>query len=284
MKTTLVEWSNDKAPRLGAALAYYTVFSLAPLLVVALAVVGLAFEQEAAEGSVYETMRELVGAEGARLIETMVERAGRGGRGIWATILGLSLLLFGATTVFAQLQDALNEIWRVKPKKRSGWWSLLRSRLLSLGLVVGIGFLLLVSLMMSTMLAVVGNYLQNVLPGGDTLWRLLNALISFGVITFLFAAIYKVLPDARIRWRDVMLGAAVTAFLFTVGKYLIGLYIGNSSFGSVYGAAGSLVVILVWVYYSAQIVFLGAEFTQVWARRHGRSIAPEPFAEETPPG
>jgi len=279
IKETFSEWSKDKASRLAAALSYYTLFSIAPLLVIAVAVAGFVFGRTAASGQLIAEARDLLGPQGAQAIQTLMENAGRTGAGVVATVVGVGTLLLGASGAFAQLQDALDTIWEVKPKAGRGWKGILRDRFLSFSLVLAIGFLLLVSLVVSAALAALGKFLAGALPFSSALMQGVNFAISFAATTFLFALIFKVLPDARIRWRDVWIGAAITALLFSVGRYLIGLYLGRSSVSSAYGAAGSLVALLVWVYYSAQILLLGAEFTQVYATRFGRGLAPKPNAE-----
>ena len=278
LKETFSEWSEDKASRLAAALAYYTIFSLAPLLIIAIAVAGLVFGQEAAQGELVAQIQGLVGQEGAKLIETMIQSASKPTSGIIATAIAIATILFGASGLFGQLQDALNTIWEVKPKPERSILGMVKDRFLSFTMVLGIGFLLLVSLIISAVLSALNPYLTDLLPGSIYLIQILNVVISFGVITLLFAMIYKVLPDVKIAWGDVWIGAAVTSLLFTLGKFLIGLYLGNSSAGSAYGAAGSLVVLLLWVYYSAQILLFGAEFTQVYAKRRGSWAASPPKA------
>ncbi len=269
MRTTVSEWMKDNAARLAAALAYYTVFSLAPLLIIAIAVAGLAFGREAAEGQIVTQLRSLLGQDGSELVQSMLKNASKPEAGILATIVGVITLLFGATGVFGELQNALNIVWDVKPKPIKGIWMFLRTRFLSLTLVLGIGFLLLVSLVISATLAGVSTFIKGYVGDMAVIAQILNVVIGIGVTTLLFAMIYKVLPDLFIPWRDVWIGAAITAILFSIGRLLIGLYLGNSSIGSTYGAAGSVVVLLVWVYYSAQILFLGAEFTKVYAMTHG---------------
>jgi membrane protein len=268
-KDAAVKFMNDKAPRLGAALAYYTIFSLAPLLIIAISIAGLAFGEEAARGEIFGSLRGLVGGQGAAAIQSLVENAARPGRGAIGTAVGLLTLLIGASGVFAQLQDALNTVWNVGPKTGSGLLFFVRQRLITFGMVLVIGFLLLVSLLVSAVLAGLSGWIDRHVPLGATIGRIINFAVSFGVTTLLFAMIYKILPNERIAWRDVGAGAAVTAAMFTVGKFLIGLYLGQSSMASVYGAAGSLVVVLVWVYYSTQILLFGAEFTHVYARSRG---------------
>ncbi|TVQ12070.1 MAG: YihY/virulence factor BrkB family protein [Leptolyngbya sp. DLM2.Bin27] len=277
-KETFKEWGEDKVSRLAAALAYFTVFSIAPLLIIAISVAAIFFGEEAARGQIVDQIQGLMGPEGAAAVESMIANANQAQGGLVATIIGVVTLLFGASGVFAQLQDALNTIWEVAPKPGQGIANFVRSRFLSFGMVLIIAFLLLVSLVISAAVAGAGTYVSGIAPGMAALWEFINFLISFGVITLLFAAIYKVLPDVKIVWSDVWIGAAVTALLFTIGRTLIGLYLGNAAVGSAYGAAGSLVVLLVWVFYSAQILLFGAEFTQVYTRRHGSHIRPAEHA------
>ncbi|MFP4345467.1 MAG: YihY/virulence factor BrkB family protein [Anaerolineales bacterium] len=282
VQEVIAEWSKDNASRLAAALAYYTIFSLAPLLIIAIAVAGFFFGEAAAQEAVVTQLESLIGQQGAEAVQQMLANANRPGAGTVALIIGVATLILGASGVFAQLKSALNTIWDVKPVPGQGIWKTVTDRLLSFGMVLGIAFLLLVSLLVSTVLSTVSGQFEQLLPGSDFLWQLLDFVISLGVIALLFAIIYKVLPDVTIAWKDVWVGAGVTALLFTIGKFLIGLYLGRSSVESAYGAAGSLVVLLVWVYYSAQIVFIGAEFTQVYARRYGSRIRPEEDAVALP--
>ncbi|MBD2102916.1 YihY/virulence factor BrkB family protein [Leptolyngbya sp. FACHB-261] len=274
IKETITEWNEDKASRLAAALAYYTVFSLAPLLIIAIAVAGFVFGEEAARGQLDDQIQHLVGAEGADAIQAMIQGASKPSSGRIATIIGIVTLLFGASGVFGQLQEALNTIWEVAPKPGRGIVGFIKDRFLSFSMVLGTGFLLLVSLVLSAILSGISAYLGGLLPGFDILWQVVNFAISFGVTSLLFALIYKVLPDANVAWGDVTIGAIATSLLFTIGRTLIGIYLGSSGVGSTYGAAGSLVIVLLWVYYSAQILFLGAEFTQVYARKYGSRIVP----------
>lgn len=271
VKETGNSWTEDKAPRLAAALAFYTILSAAPILVIALAVAGLAFGRDAVQGSLVEQLRGLVGDQGAEAIQTMIASASGVGSG-WAMVVGVVLLLVGASGVFAELQDALNTIWGVKPKPGRGVWVMVRDRFLSLAMVFGVGFLLLVTLVLSTALAAMTRFAG--LEGVGVVGQVVNVVVSFAVVTLLFMMMYKFLPDVKIGWRDVWIGAVVTALLFTVGKFLIGLYLGHASVGSSYGAAGSLVVFVVWVFYSGQILYLGAEFTKVYANRFGSRIRP----------
>ena len=269
LKQTVSEWVDDNVPALAAALAYYTLFSIAPLLIIAIAVAGLVFGQEAAHGAIQAQLRGLIGEPGATVVQDMVASASKPESGVLATLVGLAVLAFAATGVFVQLQDALNAIWKAPRRQMSGLLSFLRQRLLSFAMVLGIGFLLLVSLVVSAGLAAAGTFLVGLLPAWEALLQAVNVGISFAVITLLFAMIYKVLPDTRVAWSDVWIGAAVTSLLFGLGKLGIGLYLGKSSVASAYGAAGSFAVLLLWVYYSSQLLFLGAEFTQVYARWHG---------------
>jgi membrane protein len=274
-KEAFAEWRDDKANRLAAAMAYYTMLSLAPLLVIAVSVAGFVFGDRAAEGEISDQISSLVGPSAADVIQTAIAQAGNTGAGIIATIIGVVALLFGASGVFAQLQDALNTVWEVQPKPGSGLKTTAKKRVTAMTMVLGIGFLLLVSLLVSAAVSALNNFMSDLLPGADFIWTIMNVAISFGVVTLLFAMIYKILPDVQIAWKDVWIGAAMTALLFTVGKELLSLYIGSSSVGSVYGAAGSLAILLVWVYYSGLILFFGAEFTQVYARRYGSRIVPD---------
>jgi membrane protein len=269
LKQTFAKWSEDKAPRLGAALAYYSILSLAPLLIVTIAVVGLVFGDEAARGQIVGQFHDLIGQQGAEAVQTIIQRADKPAVGTLAGLFGLITLLFGASGVFTELRDDLNLIWRANPKNAEGIMGMLRQRLFSFGMVLAIGFLLIVSLVASAALAALGKFFGGLLPLPTIVFEAANFLLSMGVITLLFAMIYKFVPDVKIDWRDVWFGAFATALLFTIGKTLIGLYLGKASVGSAYGAAGSVIIVLVWIYYSAQIFFFGAELTQVYAHSHG---------------
>jgi membrane protein len=273
---TFFEWYEDRAPRLGAALAYYTVFALAPGLIFIIALAQLLLGKEAAQQQIIEQMQDLLGFSGAQAVEAAIESARNAGGSLLATSLGVITLLFGLWGVFGELQDALNAIWGVRTTSAGGVIGAIKRRFWSFTMVVGIGFLLLVSLAASAWLAAFGKLFSRLLPLPAVAMETANALLSFTIITFMFAVIYKLLPDIRVAWRSVWIGAAVTALLFTIGKSLIGLYLGRSTVGSVYGAAGSLIVMLLWIYYSAQIVFLGAEFTKVYSRRFGPVVVPDP--------
>ncbi|MEJ7601299.1 MAG: YihY/virulence factor BrkB family protein [Kofleriaceae bacterium] len=274
VKETVSDWMDDKAMRLAAALAFYTLLSLAPLLIVAVSVAGLAFGEEAARGELTTQLQAMVGTEGAEAVSNILANAKSTSSGVIGTIVGTVVLLFGASGVFGELQSALDEIWEVKPKPGRGVKGFLRDRFFSLTMVLGVGFLLLVSLVLSTALAVVGSFFSSTLPGGALVWQVVNFVISIGVFTLLFALIFKVIPDVKIAWGDVWIGALVTAVLFTLGKLGLGIYLGRASVTSPFGAAGSVVLLVIWTYYSAQILFLGAEFTQVYARHRGSRITP----------
>jgi membrane protein len=262
------EWINDRASRKGAALAFYTVFSLAPILILSIAIAGLFFGQEAARGEIFEQVKGLLGNDAAAAIQAMIYNASRPGAGLLATLIGFVTLFVGATTALAELKDGLDQIWNAPPEKTQGFFYFLRKRLLSVGLILSLGFLLLVSLVLSAVISALARAWGPMDATGVVLQGV-NFLFSFGLVTLLFAMIYKILPAVRIAWRDVAIGAVVTAFLFSVGKWLIGLYLGNSAVASSYGAAGSIILVLIWVYYSAQIFLLGAEFTKVYAHRYG---------------
>ena len=272
-KTTIREWMDDKALRLGAALSYYTIFSIAPLLLIVIAIAGLAFGHDAARTQILNQLQGLLGPEAREAIGEMLQKANKPETGLVASVVGILTLLFGATGVVIQLQDALNSIWEVKEKK-SGIKGIFLDRILSLGMILGIGFLLLVSLVVSAALTAVSERF-----GTAVVLQVLNVIVSFGVITVLFAMIFKYLPDKEVQWRNVWTGAAVTSLLFTLGKILVGIYLARSSIASGYGAAGSLVIILLWVYYNSQILFLGAEFTQVYSSLQGDQ-APVRLEEE----
>ncbi|MEK6259962.1 MAG: YihY/virulence factor BrkB family protein [Planctomycetota bacterium] len=267
----------DRVPRLGAALAFYTTFSLAPLLLVVVAIAGLVFGREAAEGKLLSEMRSLVGNEGGDALQSMVAAAGKQGSGILASVIGGVILLFGAIGLFGELQDALNTIWEVQPKPGGGWWGFVRTRLLSFSAVLGVAFLLLVSLVISTVMSALNGLLGGSFSG--VILNLIQWLVSFGVITGLFAMIYRLLPDAEIAWRDVWFGALVTSVLFALGKSLIGLYLGQTAVTSVYGAAASFAILMLWNYYTAQIFLFGAELTKAYAIRCGSGIIPSALAE-----
>jgi membrane protein len=275
-------WWDDDAPRLGASLAYYTLFAIAPVLLVATAIAGMVFGPEAVRGEIVDQLDQLVGRDGALAVQGLLEGASRRRSGILATILGSITFVIAATGAFLELQAALNTIWRVKPKPGAILRVFLLDRLRSFGLVVAIGFLLMVSLAVTAALAALSAWLNRVSPALPLAWSGVNVVVSVVVSTVLFALLFRFLPDVRLRWHDVMMGAFVTAVLFTIGQQLIGLYLGQSSVASSYGAAGSVMILLLWVYYSCQILLLGAEFTRVYAQRIGRRPQPESFAEKDP--
>ena len=276
-RESAAQWSADFAPSMGAALAYYTIFSIAPLLVIAIAVAGFFFGADAARGEIFGQLSGLIGERGAATIEAAVASASQTGHGTFAAIAGIVALLLGATTVFGELQSDLDRIWDTPRPEHAGIRGLLRGRLLSFGMVLGIGFLLLVSLVLSAALSAIGHFWSGALPGWEVLLQIVNFVVGFVVVSGLFAMIYKFLPRSDIGWRDVWIGAAVTSLLFSLGKLLIGLYLGKSSVASSFGAAGSLVIVLLWVYYSAQIFLFGAEFTKTYSYWHGtRMHEPEP--------
>jgi membrane protein len=280
LKQTFQEWLQDKAPQLGAALAYYTVFSLAPLILVLLAIVGVLFRDDPAGAwnKITQQMSYFLDPSAVQVVQDIAQKASEPGKSTIATIIGIALAIFGASGVFGQLQDALNTIWGVKAKPSQGMWGFLRSRFLSFGMVAGICFLLLVSLAIEALLKGFSHYVQSVLPGGMVIALAVYLVFDFAVVVLLFAMIFKFLPDVKIQWRDVWIGAAMTAILFGIGKWLLGFYLGSGAAGSAYGAASSLITLLLWVYYSSQILLFGAEFTQVYAQRAGRELEPSEFA------
>lgn len=280
LKQTGVEWVEDKAPQLGAALAYYTVFSLAPLIVVLLAIVGFLFRNDPAGtwNRLTEQMSYFLDQSAIDMIRGIAKQAAQPKKNVIATIIGIALALFGAAGVFGQLQDALNTIWNVKAKPGAGIWGFLRTRFLSFGMVGGVCFLLLVSLVIESLLKGFSQYVQSAIPGGIVIALLVYWIFDLAVITLLFACLFKYLPDARVQWRDVWIGATLTALLFAIGKWALGLYLGSGSAASAYGAASSFVSLLLWVYYSSQILLFGAEFTQVYATQAGRGVVPDEHA------
>ena len=280
LKQTFNEWLQDKAPQLGAALAYYTVFSLAPLILVLLAIVGVIFRDDPAGAwdRITQQMSYFLDPSALQIVQNIAQKASQPGKSTIATIIGIALAIFGASGVFGQLQDALNTIWGVKAKPSQGIWGFLRSRFLSFAMVAGICFLLLVSLAVEALLKGFSHYVQSVLAGGIMIALVVYVVFDFAVVVLLFAMIFKFLPDVKIQWRDVWIGAVITAILFGIGKWLLGFYLGSGAAGSAYGAASSLITLLLWVYYSSQILLFGAEFTQVYAARAGRAFKPSEYA------
>ncbi|MFN2509212.1 MAG: YihY/virulence factor BrkB family protein [Chthoniobacterales bacterium] len=277
---TFNEWLEDKAPQLGAALAYYTVFSLAPLILVLLAIVGVIFRNDpnGAWERITEQMRSIMDPSGVQVVQDIAKTAATPSAGFWASVIGIALALFGASGVFGQLQDALNTIWGVKAKPGAAIWDYIRVRFLSFAMVAGICFLLLVSLTIEAVLKSFSHYLEATLPGGAALGFTIYMTVDLCLVVLLFAGMFKYLPDVEVRWRDVVVGAAMTAVLFLVGKWALGLYLGSGAAGSAYGAASSLVTLLLWIYYSSQILLFGAEFTQVYANRFGAGGKPSKHA------
>jgi membrane protein len=279
-KETLRQWLDDKAPQLGAALAYYTVFSLAPLILVLLAILGLVFQHDPAGAwqKVTEQLSYFLDRSAIDVIQSIAQKASQTNKSIWATIIGVALALFGASGVFGQLQDSLNTIWGVKAKPGAGIWGFVRNRFLSFAMVGGICFLLLVSMTIESLLEGFSHYVQTLLPGGIVIAVAVYLLFDFAIVVLVLAVIFKILPDAKIRWRDVWIGAVITALLFALGKWALGLYLGSGSAASAYGAASSLITLLLWVYYSSQILLFGAEFTQVYADYFGARVLPDEHA------
>ena len=279
LKLTFGDWIDDNAFELSGALAFYTIFSIAPVLLIAVGVASFFLTPDTATDQIVGEMKKMIGAEGANAVRQVIDSSRGFGKGLWAVSVGIVTLILGATAVFGELQSALNQIWDVKAKPDRGViMSFVVDRVSSFSIAICVGFLLLVSLVISALISGLQNYMNTWLPGVPWVWHTANAVSSFLVIALLFAAIYKLLPDVLISWRDVWIGAAVTALLFTAGKYLTGIYLGRTATASAFGAAGSLVVLLFWVYYSALISFLGAEFTQVYARRYGPGIRPKKHA------
>jgi membrane protein len=286
-KESLSAWSEDYAPSMGAALSYYTLFSIAPLLVIVISVVGLFFGADEVRGALLGQLQGLLGDEGARAIEEMLDTTSQPKEGIIGAITGIALLLIGATTVFGELQDSLDRIWRAPVKeKTSGLWKLLRSRLLSFGMILAVAFLLMISLVVTAVLAALGKWWGPMFGGWEVLAHVFNFVVGIGLTTVLFALIYKIIPRVRVHWHDVWVGSAVTALLFTVGKFAIGFYLGKSDVSSSFGAAGSFVVLMVWVYYSAQIFLVGAEYTWLYAHKYGsrRRMEPPPAPQASKDG
>lgn len=269
------EWQQDKASVWGASLSYYTLFSLSPLLLIIISLAGLLFGRQAVEGSIVSQLRGLLGAPGAAVLQETIRSAQKPSTSIFTTVIGIIILLIGASGVFGQLKEALNAIFNVTKKSSRGIKGLVLEKILTFSMVAVIGFLLIISLVASAVIAGINAYFNAVFPFPEFILEIINFIVSFGLITLLFACIYKVLPDIKIPWKYIWIGSAVTSLLFTIGKTLIGLYLGLGSVGSSYGAAASVIIILVWVYYAAMIFFYGAEITQVYARRHGAVLLPK---------
>jgi membrane protein len=280
LKQTFSEWLEDKVPQLGAALAYYTVFSLAPLVLLLLVIVGFIFHNDPAGawGKMTEQMSYFLDKSAIDVVQGIAQKASQPNKGFLATIIGILLALFGASGVFGQLQNALNTIWGVKAKPGAGIAGFIRSRFLSFAMVAGVCFLLLVSLVLESVLKSFSHYVQAMLPGGIVIALVVYSIFDLAVVVLLFASIFKFLPDVKIQWRDVWIGAVITAIFFAIGKWALGLYLGSGTAASAYGAASSLITLLLWIYYSSQILLFGAEFTQVYAARAGRAFVPDKYA------
>jgi len=285
VKAAASSWVDDYAPSMGAALSYYTLFSIAPLLLIVISIAGLVFGEDAARGEIFGQLNGFMGSEAAAAIQGLLESVNKPAKGMLGTVVGVVLVLIGATTVFAELQDAMDRIWRAPARHQSnGLGALLRTRLLSFGMILSIGFLLMVSLVMEAVLSAFSRWWSPFFTGWETVVQVINLAVSFGITMLAFAMIYKIMPRVKIDWRDVWIGAGVTAFLFTAGKFLIGFYIGRSGVVSGFGAASSIVIVLIWVYYSAQIFLVGAEFTWVYAHIFGsRKGQTRPLLQEPPP-
>lgn len=276
-KDTFKDWSEDKASRLGASLAYYTIFSIGPLLLITVAIASFVFAD--AKTQIVGTVSGVIGKDGGDVISSTIDNANKGGANIIATVIGIVTLVLGASGVFGQLKDSLNTIWEVQPKPNQGILATLKDRFLSFTMVLGTGFLLLVSLVVNATVAALSLYLKSILPGGDIVGQIISLALTFGIVTVMFALLFRFLPDVKIGWKDVWIGAAITALLFGLGQLALGLYLQLGNVGSAFGATGSLVVVLVWIYYSAQIFLFGAEFTQVYTNKYGSRVQPASNAE-----
>jgi membrane protein len=282
LKNSFKGFGDDKITKMSSSLAYYTIFSMAPLLIIIISLSGIFLGQDAAEGKVYGQLAAFVGANTASQLQEMIKNASLSGKSVTAAIIGIATLVIGATTVFAQIQDSINFIWGLKPKPKRGWLKFLKNRFLSFSVIIGLGFLLLVSLSISALIDGFSNSLQAYFPKVTVvIFYIINLLITLAITTLIFGAIFKVLPDAKIKWKDVLVGSVVTAILFMLGKFGISFYISKSQVGSTYGAAGSLVILLLWVYYSAIILYFGAEFTKAFAMKYGSQIHPDQYAVTT---
>ena len=279
LKQVFYEFVEDDILKYSASLAYYTVFSLAPLLIVIISICGLLFGREAIQGHIYTQIRGLVGSDAAIQIQETIKNIHYTGHNLFASIVSIVILVIGATGIFGEVQDSLNKIWGLRIKTRKTWWKLILNRILSFSLILSIGFVMIVSLMLNALVAAFGNFLSHYATEfSAVLIQLSDSVLSFVATTLLFSLMFKVLPDAKIKWRDVFIGGLITSVFFTLGKLAIGIYLGRSNIGSVYGAAGSIMIIMVWVYYSSVILYLGAEFTKVYAKLHGGKIFPNEYA------
>ncbi len=282
LKETFSEWQVNEVSLLASSLAYYTVFSIAPLMVIIITILGAIYGEATAQQQIVDQMTEIVGKEAAQLLATAIANLRQDATGgLLQLIFSIGFLIFGASGVFAQIQYALDKIWEVKPEPKRQIFHFLRKRILSFAMVLVIAFLLFVSYIVRNILFVIVNYLSDLLPGLSFLWQFLSFLLSFGILTFLFAAIYTILPDAQVAWRSAGVGAAITAILFMIGQLFFGLFLSQTDIGSAYGVAGSFVIITTWIYYAAHILFLGAEFTKIYAKMQGSPIMPEEYAIHT---
>ena len=279
IKQVIVEFIDDNVMKYSASLAYYTVFSLAPMLIIIMAICGQLFGKEAVQGQMYGEIKDLVGSSAALQIQENIKNIHLTRSTPIATIFSIGVLLIGGTGIFGEIQDSLNKIWGLKVKTKKVWWKLILNRLLSFSLILSLGFVLIVSLVLNALIAIIGNRLNNLLLGlGKIFIPLIDNILSFTITTLLFAIIFKVLPDAKIKWKDVSIGSVITAALFTLGKFGIGYYLGRSNMATIYGAAGSVIIIMLWAYYSSVILYLGAEFTKVYANSHGTKIQPNDYS------
>ncbi|MBE9211958.1 YihY/virulence factor BrkB family protein [Plectonema cf. radiosum LEGE 06105] len=279
LKETFAEWQFNEVSLLASSLAYYTVFSLAPLMVIVITILGAIYGEATAKQQTIEQLQEIVGQQGAQLLATAITNMREDTRGgVFRLIFNFGFFAFGASGVFAQIQYALDKIWEVKPEPKRQIFHFIRKRILSFAMVLVMAFLLFVSYIISNTLVVIVNYLSGLLPGLSYLWQFLSFLLSFGILTLLFAAIYTILPDAQVAWRSTLVGAAITSILFMIGQFLFGLFLSQIDIGSAYGVAGSFIIIITWIYYAAHILFLGAEFTKVYAKMQGSPIVPEDYA------
>ena len=280
IKKVILEFIDDNVMKYGASLSYYTVFSLAPMLIIIIGICGLLFGKEAVQGQVYSEIKDLVGSDAALQIQDTIKNIHFTKDTPLATVTSVIILLIGGTGIFGEIQDSLNRIWGLKVKTKKTWWKLILSRLLSFSIIISLGFVLMVSLLLNALIAIVGNRLNNIFSGvGKVFIPVIDNLLTFFITTLLFAIIFKVLPDAKIKWKDVTIGAFITAILFTLGKIGIGLYLGQSNMATIYGAAGSVIIIMVWAYYSSVILYLGAEVTKVYATQYGGKIQPNDYSE-----
>ncbi len=279
-KKVILEFFDDNVLKYSASLSYYTVFSLAPMLIIIFAICGLLFGKEAVQGQVYGEIKDLVGSNAALQIQDTIKNIHLTKNTPVATFVSVAILLLGGTAIFGEIQDSLNKIWGLKVKSKKAWWKLILSRLLSFSLIISLGFVLMVSLMLNALIALVGNHLNRIISGVDKIFiPVIDNLVTFIITVFVFGVIFKVLPDAKIKWKDVSVGAFITGILFTLGKIAIGWYLGQSNLATIYGAAGSVIIIMVWAYYSSLILYLGAEFTKVYATQYGTKIQPSDYSE-----